>query len=61
MQSDTAPLIIVSGFPRTGTSTMMRMLHLGGVEVLADDENMEGGREFDPYGDFSLWVSVYLG
>jgi len=48
------PLIIVSGFPRTGTSTMMRMLHLGGVSVLAAKEKMVGSHEFDPYGDYEL-------
>lgn len=48
------PLIVVSGFPRTGTSTMMRMLHLGGIEVIADPGHMNGRHEFDPYGDFEL-------
>ena len=32
-----APLIIVSGLPRSGTSMMMRMLEAGGVPPLSDD------------------------
>lgn len=47
-------LIVVSGFPRTGTSTMMRMLHLGGMEVIADDGRMEAKHEFDPYGNYEI-------
>lgn len=32
-----APLIVVSGLPRSGTSMMMRMLEAGGVHLVADD------------------------
>lgn len=52
--NDLKPLIVVSGFPRTGTSTMMRMLHLGGIEVFAEEDHQSGRHEFDPYGDFEL-------
>lgn len=45
------PLIIVSGHPRSGTSMMMRMLHMGGLTIIADPEPWPG----DPgniYGTF---------
>lgn len=54
MQDDLAPLIVVSGFPRTGTSTMMRMLYQGGIEVIAEEHLKSGLNEFDPYGNFEL-------
>ena len=31
-----APLILVSGLPRSGTSMLMQMLHAGGIPVLSD-------------------------
>jgi hypothetical protein len=49
---DTA-IIIVSGLPRSGTSLMMQMLDLGGVEVVtdkirtADTDNPRGYYEFE--------------
>ncbi len=36
-QADTLPIIVVSGLPRSGTSLMMHMLVVGGIEVLTDD------------------------
>ncbi len=33
-----APITIVSGLPRSGTSMMMRMLEAGGVSILTDGE-----------------------
>lgn len=33
-----APIVIVSGLPRSGTSMMMKMLEAGGLPVLADGE-----------------------
>lgn len=48
-----APVIIVSGLPRSGTSMMMKMLEAGGVEPLidgirsADDDNPRGYYEFE--------------
>jgi hypothetical protein len=47
-----APIVVVSGLPRSGTSMMMRMLEAGGVPVVAD-----GIREADvsnPRGYFEL-------
>lgn len=47
-------IVIVSGLPRSGTSLMMQMLHLGGMEVLTDNNrksdvsNPKGYYEFDP-------------
>jgi len=44
--------LIVTGFPRSGTSMMMRMLRLGGVEVLRDPkfDLPEHRHQYDPYG-----------
>jgi len=33
-----APIVVVSGLPRSGTSMMMRMLEAGGVPILSDGE-----------------------
>jgi len=44
----TAPVIVVSGLPRSGTSLMMNMLRAGGVPIVADglreadDDNPKG-------------------
>jgi hypothetical protein len=49
-----APIIVVSGLPRSGTSMAMRMLEAGGVPILtdrvraADDDNPRGYFEFEP-------------
>ena len=49
-----APIVVVSGLPRSGTSMMMRMLEAGGVELLqdgvraADDSNPKGYFEYEP-------------
>lgn len=49
------PTIIVSGHPRTGTSTMMRMLKLGGVEILATEKTTrEGTYKYNPHGVYEL-------
>ncbi len=61
-----APIIVVSGLPRSGTSMMMKILDAGGLEILtdhirtADDDNPKGYYEFEivkqmPAGDFS-WL-----
>jgi len=42
--------VVVTGFPRSGTSMMMRMLRLGGIEVIADEQMMEPQHKHDPYG-----------
>lgn len=38
-----APIVVVSGLPRSGTSMMMHMLSAGGMEILSDGE-----RKADP-------------
>lgn len=46
-------ITIVSGLPRSGTSMMMRMLHAGGIDVVADhlrqadEDNPKGYFEFE--------------
>ncbi|MEM7199518.1 MAG: sulfotransferase [Planctomycetota bacterium] len=51
--SDTAPAIIVSGLPRSGTSLAMMMLEAAGIPVFqdgqrtADDDNPKGYYEHD--------------
>jgi hypothetical protein len=52
-----APIVAVSGLPRSGTSMMMRMLEAGGVRPLedgiraADISNPKGYFEFEPVKD----------
>lgn len=52
-----APIVVVSGLPRSGTSMMMRMLEAGGVAPLedglraADVSNPKGYFEFEPVKD----------
>lgn len=46
--------IIVSGFPRSGTTTMMRMLYYGGFDILASKRSQEKQDEFSPYGAFEV-------
>jgi RNase adaptor protein for sRNA GlmZ degradation len=49
----TAPIVIVSGLPRSGTSMMMKVLEAGGLPVVidglraADPDNPEGYYEFE--------------
>ena len=49
-----APIIVVSGLPRSGTSMAMKMLEAGGVPIVtdgiraADDSNPKGYYEFEP-------------
>lgn len=52
-----APVVVVSGLPRSGTSMMMKMLVAGGVPPLvdgvrtADIDNPQGYFEFEPVKD----------
>jgi len=46
----TAPLIIVSGLPRSGTSMMMRMLAAGGLTIVTDEQRTAD--EDNPRGYF---------
>src|SRR5919205_1058382 len=47
-------IVIVSGLPRSGTSLMMQMLHVGGMPLLvdhqrpADADNPNGYWEYEP-------------
>jgi hypothetical protein len=51
--TDSKPVIVVSGLPRSGTSMMMKMLEAGGIPVMtdnirtADDDNPKGYYEFE--------------
>jgi hypothetical protein len=47
-----APVIVVSGLPRSGTSMAMRMLQAGGVPILADDHRVAD--EGNPHGYFEF-------
>lgn len=68
-----APIVVVSGLPRSGTSMMMRMLEAGGVPPLedgvrtADESNPKGYFEFErvkeldkPQGDVA-WLPAARG
>ncbi len=52
-----APIVVVSGLPRSGTSMMMKMLEAGGVEIMSDGErvadvgNPKGYFEFERIKD----------
>lgn len=52
-----APIVVVSGLPRSGTSMMMRMLEAGGIAPLADGvrtadvDNPKGYFEFEAVKD----------
>jgi hypothetical protein len=40
-----APIVVVAGCPRSGTSMMMAMLHAGGIEPYCDPEDVGHGYE----------------
>jgi len=52
-EREAAPVIVVSGLPRSGTSMMIKMLQAGGIELLTDEvraadvDNPEGYYEFE--------------
>ena len=50
------PLVVVTGHPRTGTSMMMRMLHLGGMTVVADADKAgeTKGKKGNKYGSYEV-------
>jgi hypothetical protein len=50
--AEAAPITIVSGVPRSGTSMMMRMLVAGGLVPLVDDHRAPD--ESNPHGYFEL-------
>src|SRR5687768_13248036 len=47
-----APIVIVSGLPRSGTSMMMQMLAAGGLPLVTDE--VRGADESNPEGYFEL-------
>ena len=50
--SQPAPIIVVSGLPRSGTSLMMKMLEAAGLELLVDD--VRQADEDNPKGYYEL-------
>ena len=48
------PTIIASGFPRAGTTTLMRMLEGGGFKVLAGKKTKVAKDEYHPYGYYEM-------
>jgi hypothetical protein len=46
--------VVVTGFPRSGTSMMMRMLSFGGIDVIADEQMKNPQHKHDPYGCLEL-------
>jgi tetratricopeptide (TPR) repeat protein len=65
-----APVIVVSGLPRSGTSMLMQALAAGGVTLLTDgkrtpdDDNPRGYNEFEPatrLADDSSWIACARG
>jgi hypothetical protein len=49
--------LVVTGYPRSGTSLMMRMLHFGGIGVRVADNSKGIANErvqFNPYGSMEL-------
>jgi len=69
--STSAPVIVVSGLPRSGTSLMMSMLQAGGVPIVtdaqrtADDDNPNGYFELERVKQLSkgdvAWVDTAHG
>jgi hypothetical protein len=50
--SQSAPVIVVSGLPRSGTSLMMNMLQAGGVPIVTDEQR--SADDDNPRGYFEL-------
>ena len=50
--SQAAPVIVVSGLPRSGTSLMMNMLQAGGVPIVTDEQRTAD--DDNPKGYFEL-------
>lgn len=46
--------LIVTGFPRSGTSMMMRILSFGGIDIVADELLMKPQHKHDPHGCLEL-------
>lgn len=67
-----APIIVVSGLPRSGTSMMMKMLEAGGLDVVtdkirsADEDNPKGYFELEQVKDLDkggdkTWLKTHRG
>jgi hypothetical protein len=67
-----APIIVVSGLPRSGTSMMMKMLDAGGLDLVtdnvrtADEDNPKGYFEYERVKDLDKtddksWLAGYRG
>lgn len=57
--SETKPVIIVSGLPRSGTSMMMKILDAGGLEIVTDNERTAD--EDNPKGYYEFEIVKQLG
>ena len=57
--STSAPVIVVSGLPRSGTSLMMNMLRAGGVPIVTDEQRTAD--DDNPRGYFELERVKQLG
>ncbi len=57
--SETNPVIIVSGLPRSGTSMMMKILEAGGLEIVTDNERTAD--EDNPKGYYEFEIVKQLG
>ena len=53
-------ITVVSGYPRSGTSMMMRILEAGGLEALKDDESRPPS-EHNPKGFYEFGPALRLG
>jgi hypothetical protein len=64
--ANSAPIIVVSGLPRSGTSMMMKMLAEGGLDVVtdevraADEDNPNGYFEFEPVKQLAEGQGAWL-
>jgi hypothetical protein len=65
-----APIVVVSGLPRSGTSMMMQMLAAGGEPILSDgrrapdDDNPRGYLEYEPVkalASGARWIAAARG
>lgn len=62
-----APIVIVSGLPRSGTSMMMKMLEAGGLPVMidglrtADKDNPEGYYELERVKELDKGDTAWIG
>jgi tetratricopeptide (TPR) repeat protein len=65
-----APVIVVSGLPRSGTSMLMQALAAGGIKLLtdglriADEDNPRGYHEYEPatrLAEDSAWIASARG